>query len=61
MILTQYWNYQGCSLCQPLKLKTEEDNTNVVLENSQYLAKTESNYCFIMYSKTSKEQHFKLK
>ena len=40
-----------------LKPKAEVDNTNRGLDNSRYHAKTESNNCFIIYSKTrSKKQ-----
>jgi hypothetical protein len=49
-------NYQGRGLCYPPK--PEAENTNRGLDNSQYHAKTESNNCFIIYSKArSKEQH----
>ena len=51
-------NYQGQGLCYPPKSKAEVDNTNRGLNNSRYHAKTESNNCFIIYSKTrSKKQH----
>ena len=37
----------------------EVDNTNRGLDNSRYHAKTESNHCFIMYSKPKNKEQYK--
>ena len=49
-------NYQGQGLRYPPKLKAEVDNTNRDLDNSRYHTKTESNNCFIIYSKSDVNQ-----